>query len=89
LYGKFETRPLGSIPDMQRHIRQHGSIVCRMQLFSDIREFFMDNPLAVYEKPGGSHSSSSSSSSSSRGCLAHHPCSLLQWGHCTWGGLVI
>jgi hypothetical protein len=52
LYGKFEAKPLAAIPDMQRHIRQHGSIVCRMQLFSDIRPFFIKFPRGVYEKPG-------------------------------------
>jgi hypothetical protein len=51
--GEYRSRPLGNIWDMQRHIRQHGSIVCRMQLFSDIRPFFVDNPLGVYNGPGG------------------------------------
>jgi hypothetical protein len=53
--GQYRSRPLGYIWDMQRHIREQGSIVCRMQLFSDIRPFFADKPLGVYKGPGGLH----------------------------------
>jgi hypothetical protein len=53
LLGQYTFTPLGSIVEMQRHIRQHGSIVCRMQLFSDIRPFFAANRSAVYKGPGG------------------------------------
>jgi hypothetical protein len=52
LLGDFKVKPLGSIVAMQRHIRQQGSIVCRMQLYSDIRPFFAANASAVYNGPG-------------------------------------
>jgi hypothetical protein len=52
LQGRYLVKQLGSIVDMQRHIRQQGSIVCRMQLYSDIRPFFAKNPGAVYRGPG-------------------------------------
>jgi hypothetical protein len=53
LLGMYSFTPLGNIVDMQRHIRQHGSIVCRMQLFPDIKPFFEANPGGVYKGPGG------------------------------------
>jgi hypothetical protein len=52
LDGEFAVKSLGSIVEMQRHIRQQGSIVCRMQLYSDIKPFFAANPRAVYQRPG-------------------------------------
>jgi hypothetical protein len=52
LHGDFAIKLLGSIVEMQRHIRQQGSIVCRMQLYSDIKPFFAANPGAVYKGPG-------------------------------------
>jgi hypothetical protein len=53
LLGEYTFTSLDSIVEMQRHIRQHGSIVCRMQLYSDIKPFFAANPGAVYKGPGG------------------------------------
>jgi hypothetical protein len=53
LQGEYRVKPLGSIVEMQRHIRQHGSIVCRMQLYSDIKPFFAANQGGVYKGPGG------------------------------------
>jgi hypothetical protein len=50
--GVFRFKALGNIVDMQRHIRQQGSIVCRMQLYSDIKPFFAANPGGVYKGPG-------------------------------------
>jgi hypothetical protein len=52
LQGAYRVKPLGSIVEMQRHIRQQGSIVCRMQLYSDIRPFFAANRGGVYTGPG-------------------------------------
>jgi hypothetical protein len=53
LLGVYRYQQLGSIVEMQRHIRQHGSIVCRMQLYSDIKPFFRASPGGVYKGPGG------------------------------------
>jgi hypothetical protein len=53
LQGVYRIKLLGSIAEMQRHIRQHGSIVCRMQLYSDIKSFFAANRGGVYKGPGG------------------------------------
>jgi hypothetical protein len=53
LEGQYRVKPLGSIVEMQRHIRQHGSIVCRMQLYSDIKPFFATYRGGVYKGPGG------------------------------------
>jgi hypothetical protein len=50
--GMFKFKLLGSIVEMQHHIRQQGSIVCRMQLYSGIKSFFAANPGAVYKGPG-------------------------------------
>jgi hypothetical protein len=52
LLGEYKFKQLGSIVEMQRHIRQHGSIVCHMQLYSDIKPFFAANRSAVYKGPG-------------------------------------
>jgi hypothetical protein len=52
LQGRYAYQRLGSIVEMQRHIREHGSIVCRMQLYSDIKPFFDANRGGVYKRPG-------------------------------------
>jgi hypothetical protein len=53
LQGEYTVKQLGSIWEMQRHIRQHGSIVCSMQLYSDVKPFFAANRSGVYRQPGG------------------------------------
>jgi hypothetical protein len=35
--------------------RDHGSIMCRFQLYSDTRQFWDNNPDGVYKKPGACH----------------------------------
>jgi hypothetical protein len=52
LQGVYKYKQLGSIVEMQRHIRQQGSIVCRMQLYSDVKPFFAANRNGVYKGPG-------------------------------------
>jgi hypothetical protein len=51
--GDYTVKQLGSIWEMQRHIRQYGSIVCSMQLYSDVKPFFTTNRSDVYRGPGG------------------------------------
>jgi hypothetical protein len=53
LQGEYKIKELGSIVEMQRHIRQHGSLVCRMQLYSDVKPFYQNNPFGIYKGPGG------------------------------------
>jgi hypothetical protein len=53
LRGEYTVKQLGSIWEMQRHIRQYGSIVCSMQLYSDVKPFFAANRSDVYRGPGG------------------------------------
>jgi hypothetical protein len=50
--GEYRIKQLGSIVEMQRHIRLHGSIVCSMQLYSDVKPFFAANRTGVYQGPG-------------------------------------
>jgi hypothetical protein len=52
-YGDFQSQRLISIPQMQRHIRDHGSIVCSWQLFSNVKPFFRQSKDGVYMGPGG------------------------------------
>jgi hypothetical protein len=70
LQGGYKIYLLGSIWEMQRHIRQHGSIVCGMQLYSDTKSFFAANPRGVYKEPGG--------------CLKRPACGV-EWAWRPWG----
>jgi hypothetical protein len=53
--GGFLATPLSSTWEMQRHIRQYGSIVCRINLYTDLKPFFVDKPTGVYPGPGERH----------------------------------
>jgi len=38
--GSFRALTLRTIPSMQEHIRNHGSVVCPINIYSDFRDFF-------------------------------------------------
>lgn len=50
--GTWQAVQLGTVADMQRHILAHGSIICRMPLYSDTRPFYMANQSGIYSGPG-------------------------------------
>jgi hypothetical protein len=50
--GTWKAKQLASIADMQRHILFHGSIICRLPLYSDIRPFYKANSSGIYRGPG-------------------------------------
>jgi hypothetical protein len=50
--GTWVATPLASVAAMQRHIQTHGSIICRLQVFTDLRGFYEDNPHGIYRGPG-------------------------------------
>jgi hypothetical protein len=39
---------------LQDHIRNYGSAITRLEVYSDMRPFFTANPRGVYNGPGGS-----------------------------------
>ena len=43
---------LGSVWDMQEHIRLHGSVMCNIDIYPDFRPFFQGQPGGVYKGPG-------------------------------------
>jgi hypothetical protein len=49
--GKFTVLPITSLWVAQRHIRRYGSVVTRINLYSDFQEFFKRSPTGVY-RPG-------------------------------------
>jgi hypothetical protein len=51
LQGEYKVEPLSSIVAMQRHIRRHGSIMCRMDLWTDMRRFFEADRFGTYKGP--------------------------------------
>ena len=50
--GEFVGVPLRTIPSMQEHIRNHGSIICRIDIYSDFRSFYKAQPGGIYRGPG-------------------------------------
>lgn len=50
--GRLTYLPLTSVWQMQRHIRQFGSIVCPITLFRSLRKVLGNNRDAVYNGPG-------------------------------------
>jgi hypothetical protein len=72
--GKFRAKQLGSIPEMQQHIRQHGSIACRIQLHSDIRPFYEKQPKGIYPGPGEGRAKARWQS-----CCCHRCCHTEAW----------
>ena len=51
--GSFRAVTLRTIPSMQQHIRNHGSVVCPIDIYSDFRDFFAKSREGVYKGPGG------------------------------------
>ena len=51
--GSFRSVTLRTIPSMQQHIRNHGSVVCPIDIYSDFRDFFARSREGVYKGPGG------------------------------------
>jgi hypothetical protein len=51
--GSFTFKRLESVWEMQDHIRQHGSIICRLQIYSSFKPFFERSPGGVYKGPTG------------------------------------
>ena len=50
--GSFKGTPLHTLPRMQEHIRNHGSIICRIDIYSDFRPMFQSQRNGVYRGPG-------------------------------------
>ena len=50
--GRFQALTLRTIPSMQEHIRNHGSVVCPINIYSDFRDFFARSSEGVYRGPG-------------------------------------
>ena len=50
--GSFRAVTLRTIPSMQQHIRNHGSIVCPINIYSDFRDVFAKSRDGVYKGPG-------------------------------------
>jgi hypothetical protein len=46
--GTWKAKQLATLWDMQRHIIAHGSIVCRLPLYSDTRKFYEGTPNGIY-----------------------------------------
>ncbi|WIA17476.1 hypothetical protein OEZ85_014315 [Tetradesmus obliquus] len=55
--GKFSSQMITSVWKAQQHIRQHGAVVSRFDLYSDFRSFFADkrNAQAVYRPSPGAY----------------------------------
>jgi hypothetical protein len=51
--GRFTAEPLAKLEYMQDYIRNHGSVLCSIEISSDFRPFFKSNPKGVYRGPGG------------------------------------
>ena len=50
--GSFQAVTLSNIPSIQQHIRNHGSVVCSIDIYSDFRDFFARSRDGVYKEPG-------------------------------------
>ena len=50
--GSFKGTTLNSLARMQDYIRRYGSIVCRIDIYSDLRSFFQSHRAGVYRGPG-------------------------------------
>jgi hypothetical protein len=50
--GSFKARPLGAWWEMQEWIRNHGSVLCNIDIMSDFKTFFKNNPKGVYTDLG-------------------------------------
>jgi hypothetical protein len=50
--GYFKRKTFSTTWEMQEHIRSHGSVVCRIDVYSDFKPFFKNHPTGVYKGPG-------------------------------------
>jgi hypothetical protein len=58
LLGQLDIVPLSTIWTMQQHIREHGSIMCRMELYrsdgqAELRRLYATGARGVYRATGG------------------------------------
>ena len=51
--GAFTFQRLEGVWEMQDHIRQYGSIICRLQIYSNFKPFFEKYPGGIYKGPAG------------------------------------
>lgn len=54
--GHFVYLRMQNVWEVQEHIRMWGSVVTRLDIYSDFKEFFKKNPGGVYPGPGEYHS---------------------------------
>ncbi|KIY97193.1 hypothetical protein MNEG_10771 [Monoraphidium neglectum] len=50
--GKFYWQRLQDPSEMQDQIRQFGSVLTRMEVWTDMKAYFASNPTGVYQGPG-------------------------------------
>jgi hypothetical protein len=46
--GKFQYQQLSEVWDIQRHIRDHGAVITRIDIYDDFEPFFKQSPKGVY-----------------------------------------
>jgi hypothetical protein len=63
LQGRFQFFPLNDVVQVQRHIRNHGGVLTRLQVYPDLKPFFNATPKGIYTRSAAAAKPGSSSSS--------------------------